>query len=49
MLDDGDRQMLGRRVMGMWMELAGGDELAQPDYQAMLWSRAPDQLKPRTM
>ncbi|WP_174291535.1 hypothetical protein [Sphingomonas bacterium] len=45
MLDDGDRQLLGRREMGMWMELAGGDERAQPDYQPMLWSYAPDQVK----
>lgn len=45
MLDDGSRQMLGRREMGMWMELVDGDELAQPDYLPMLWSWAPDQVK----
>lgn len=45
MLDDGRRQLLGRRDMGMWMELVDGDELAQPDYRPMLWSDAPDQVK----
>jgi hypothetical protein len=45
MLDDGDRQLLGRREMGMWMELTAGDELAQPDFQPMLWSNAPEQVK----
>ena len=45
MLDDGDRQLLGRREMGIWMELVDGNELAQPDYQPMLWSRAPEQVK----
>ena len=45
MLDDGNRQMLGRREMGMWMELTGGEEIARPDYQPMLWSQAPEQVK----
>lgn len=45
MLDDGERQLLGRREMGMWMELVDGEELAQPDYRPMLWSRAPEQVK----
>lgn len=45
MLDDGSRQLLGRREMGMWMQLVDGDEVAQPDYQPMLWSDAPDQVK----
>lgn len=45
MLDDGRRQLLGRREMGMWMELAAGDELAQPDFQPMLWSFASEQVK----
>ena len=45
MLDDGSRQLLGRREMGMWMELVDGDELAQPDYQPMLWSDAPELVK----
>lgn len=45
MLDDGNSQLLGRREMGMWMELADGDEVAQPDYLPMLWSYAPEQVK----
>jgi hypothetical protein len=45
MLDDGERQLLGRREMGMWMELTAGDELAQPDFEPMLWSYAPEQVK----
>lgn len=45
MLDDGNRQILGRREMGMWMELTDGDEIAQPDFQPMLWSYAPEQVK----
>lgn len=45
MLDDGDRQLLGRREMGMWMELVDGGERAQPDYQPMLWSSPPKQVK----
>jgi hypothetical protein len=45
MLDDGDRQLLGRREMGMWLELANGDELPQPDFLPMLWSFAPRQVK----
>lgn len=45
MLDDGRRQLLGRREMGMWMELAAGDELAQPDFQPMLWSFTSEQVK----
>lgn len=45
MLDDGERQLLGRREMGLWMELTGGNELAQPDYQPMLWSFAPEQVR----
>ena len=45
MLDDGERQLLGRREMGLWMELIDGEERAQPDYQPMLWSYAPDQMK----
>ena len=45
MLDDGSRQLLGLREMGMWMQLVDGDEVAQPDYQPMLWSDAPDQVK----
>ncbi len=45
MLDDGGRQLLGRRVLGMWMELVDGDELAQPDFEPMLWSYAPEQVK----
>ncbi|BCA61331.1 hypothetical protein HMP09_0565 [Sphingomonas sp. HMP9] len=45
MLDDGIRQLLGRREMGLWMELVDGDELAQPDYQPMLWSCAPEQVQ----
>ena len=45
MLDDGNRQILGRREMGLWMELVDGDERAQPDYLPMLWSFAPDQVK----
>ncbi|WP_242153632.1 hypothetical protein [Sphingomonas sp. BAUL-RG-20F-R05-02] len=45
MLDDGERQMLGRRKLGMWMELTGGEELAQPDFLPMLWSIAPEQIK----
>ncbi len=45
MLDDGDRQLLGRREMGMWMELKAGDEIAQPDFLPMLWSFAPEQVK----
>lgn len=49
MLDDGSRQLLGRREMGMWMKLVDGDELAQPDYQPMLWSDAPDQVKSDVM
>ena len=44
-LDDGSRQLLGRRQMGMWMELVDGDELSQPDYQPMLLSDAPGQVK----
>lgn len=49
MLDDGSRQLLGRREMGMWMELTEGGERAQPDYQPMLWSDAPDRIKFETM
>ena len=45
MLDDGARQMLGRRVLGMWMELTRSEELAQPDFLPMLWSDAPEQVK----
>jgi hypothetical protein len=45
MLDDGARQLLGRREMGMWMELTGGEELAQPDFLPLLWSDAPEQVK----
>lgn len=45
MLDDGDRQLLGRREMGMWMELAGGEEMPRPDFLPMLWSLAPEQIK----
>ena len=45
MLDDGKRQILGMREMGMWMELLDGDEIAQPDFLPMLWSYAPDQVK----
>lgn len=45
MLDDGSRQILGRREMGMWMELLSGDERPQPDFQPMLWSTAPEQVK----
>ncbi len=45
MLDDGERQLLGRREMGMWMALANGDEIAQPDFLPMLWSHAPEQVK----
>jgi hypothetical protein len=45
MLDDGDRQLLGRRKMGMWTELKDGEELAQPDFLPMLWSVAPEQIE----
>jgi hypothetical protein len=45
MLDDGDRQLLGRRDMGMWTELTNGNEIAQPDFMPMLWSLAPEQIK----
>ena len=45
MLDDGRRQLLGRREMGMWMELTAGDELGQPRFQPMLWSFAPEKVK----
>ena len=45
MLDDGNRQILGLRDMGLWMELADGEQRPQPDYRPMLWSRAPDQVK----
>lgn len=45
MLDDGDRQMLGRREMGLWMELTNGEEVARPDFLPMLWSFAPEQVK----
>ena len=45
MLDDGQRQILGRREMGLWMELVDGKELAQPDFLPMLWSYAPEQVK----
>ena len=45
MLDDGERQLLGRREMGMWTELADGDERGQPDFLPMLWSYAPEQVK----
>lgn len=45
MLDDGNRQILGRRDTGLWMELLNGDEIAQPDFRPMLWSYAPEQVK----
>ena len=45
MLDDGSRQILGMREMGMWMEMLDGDAIPQPDYQPMLWSTVPDQVK----
>jgi hypothetical protein len=45
MLDDGERQLLGRREMGMWMQLVDGEEIAQPDFLPMLWSVAPEQIK----
>lgn len=45
MLDDGERKILGRREMGMWMELAAGEEVAQPDFFPMLWAVAPEQVK----
>lgn len=45
MLDDGGRQLLGKREMGMWVELVDGDERAQPDCQPLLWSYAPDRVK----
>ena len=45
MLDDGERQVLGMREMGMWMQLVDGDAVPQPDFLPMLWSAAPDQVK----
>lgn len=45
MLDDGSRQILGMRDMGMWMEMLDGDAIPQPDYLPMLWSTVPDQVK----
>lgn len=45
MLDDGERQLLGMREMGMWMQLINGDKIAQPDFLPMLWSHAPEQVK----
>ena len=45
MLDDGERQILGMREMGMWMQLIDDDKVAQPDFLPMLWSPAPEQVK----
>ena len=45
MLDDGERQILGMREMGLWMELIDGDQIAQPDFLPMRWSTVTDQVK----
>lgn len=45
MLDDGERQILGMRELGMWMQQVDGESIAQPDFMPMLWSHAPKQVK----